>query len=44
MHQRLSGAPVDAALAKAQASEARTLQDLLRQLARDETPAMLAEL
>lgn len=35
MHKRLSGAPVDAIVAKAQASEALNLHGLLRQIARD---------
>lgn len=35
MHKRLSGAPVDAIVAKAQGSEALNLHDLLRQIARD---------
>jgi len=35
MHKQLSGAPVDAILAKAQASEALNLHGLLRQIARD---------
>lgn len=35
MHKRLSGAPVEAVLAKAQASDLLNLHDLLRQIGRD---------